>query len=241
MINLPEYFILFAGALIAAAISGSVGFGGALLLLPLLAGQLGTTLAVPLLTVVQLIGNLSRVFFGFRQIHWRPVVWFLAAALPASVLGALLFVSIPASWATRSIGLLLLVFVALRLAGRPHFKSGRGILLAGGAATGLLSGLAGSAGPLGAAVFLSLGLPPVSYVASEATTALVMHGAKTLVYLGQMNLPASLLPLAVFLGMAMVLGTWISKRWIERLPAERFRFFVTLVLVAMAVRMIWHG
>lgn len=44
-----------------------------------------------------------------------------------------------------------------------------------------LSGLAGSVGPLGAAVFLSLGLPPVAYVASEASTATSMHIVKTII------------------------------------------------------------
>ena len=51
----------------------------------------------------------------------------------------------------------------------------------GGGIVGLLSGLVGSAGPLGAAIFLSLGLPPVAYVASEAVTAFVMHGVKIIV------------------------------------------------------------
>jgi len=241
MMTLPEYAMLFVGALIAAAISGSAGFGGALLLLPLLVHQVGVTMAVPLLTVVQLIGNLSRVGFGFRRIHWPSVGWFLALALPAAVLGALSFVSIPTSWATRAIGLLLLVFVALRLTGRPRFTPGRRLLLAGGALTGFLSGLAGSAGPLGAAVFLSLGLPPVSYVASEATTALVMHGAKAIVYQQQIALLRPIWLLAALLGIAMILGTWISKRWIESLPPQRFRIFVTLLLTLLAARMLWLG
>lgn len=42
--------------------------------------------------------------------------------------------------------------------------------------------LVGSVGPLGAVAFLSIGLPPVAHIASEATTALVMHGVKTIVY-----------------------------------------------------------
>lgn len=63
-----------------------------------------------------------------------------------------------------------------------EFKAGNKTLLAGGAITGLLSGLAGSGGPIGAAVFLTLGLPPISYIASEATTATAMHILKTVIY-----------------------------------------------------------
>ena len=41
----------------------------------------------------------------------------------------------------------------------------------GGGMTGLVNGLLGISGPLSSAVFLTLELAPVSYIASEATTA----------------------------------------------------------------------
>lgn len=41
----------------------------------------------------------------------------------------------------------------------------------GGGMTGLVNGLLGISGPLSNAVFLTLELAPVSYIASEATTA----------------------------------------------------------------------
>jgi hypothetical protein len=41
----------------------------------------------------------------------------------------------------------------------------------GGGVTGLVNGLLGISGPLCSAVFLTLELAPVSYIASEATTA----------------------------------------------------------------------
>ncbi len=48
-------------------------------------------------------------------------------------------------------------------------------MIIGGGITGFLSGLAGSAGPPGAAFFLGLNLSAVAYVASEAFTALALH------------------------------------------------------------------
>ena len=67
----------------------------------------------------------------------------------------------------RLIGVFLLVVVGLR-----HTRLGEGrvperLLAPAGAVIGLLSAVAGSAGPLGAAVFLSLKLPAQAYVASE--------------------------------------------------------------------------
>src|SRR4051812_28204401 len=89
--------LLFCGWL-AGTISGAVGFGGALLLLPILAFAVGGKTAVPILTVAQLLGNLSRVGFGWRDIRWRPALLFSTGAIPASFLGSRLFVEFPSAW-----------------------------------------------------------------------------------------------------------------------------------------------
>lgn len=52
-------------------------------------------MAIPILTVAQLIGNLSRVFLRFKQIKWKPVCMFILGAIPMSVLGAFSFVELP--------------------------------------------------------------------------------------------------------------------------------------------------
>lgn len=60
----------------------------------LLLASVGATHAVPLLTVAQLIGNLARAGFGFPQIRWKPVAWFLLGALPDSVAGLLVAIAL---------------------------------------------------------------------------------------------------------------------------------------------------
>jgi hypothetical protein len=106
---------------------------------------------------------------------------------------------------------------------------------------GFLSGLVGSAGPLGAAIFLSLGLPPVAYIASETTTALAMHGVKTVVYQRYITLDREFWLLAMLMGVAMILGTWSAKRVIEHIPQVMFQRFVAILLVAISVYMVIHG
>ncbi len=236
-----ELVYLFAAAFLAAAVSGAAGFGGALLLLPLLVATVGVTQAVPLLTIAQLIGNLSRAGFGFTQIRWKPVGLFLLGAVPFSIVGALSFVRLPKDLVTRSIGAAILVFVALKYFGLLEIKRGRAVLVGGGGVVGFLSGLVGSAGPLGAAIFLSLGLPPVAYVASEAATALVMHAVKTAVYQHYIVLDREFWGLAALMGVAMVLGTWSANRVIERMPRATFQRFVAILLATIAGYMMIHG
>lgn len=235
------YVLLFVGAFCAAALSGAAGFGGALLLLPLLTRTVGPTLAVPLLTLAQLIGNVARMGLGVRQIRWRAVGCFLLGAVPCSILGAWSFVALPTGVITRLLGASILIFVALRARGRLQFTPGPQTLVLGGGIVGALSGLVGSAGPLGAAIFLTLKLPPVTYIASEATTATVLHVVKTIVYQRYIHFDQPTWLLALALGGAMVGGTLAGKRLIERLSAERFRQVVAVLLVGVAMHMIVFG
>jgi uncharacterized protein len=73
---------------LAATISGAAGFGGALLLLPILTITVGVKASVPILTVAQLLGNASRAGFGWREIRWRPALVFSAGAVKFSVSSA---------------------------------------------------------------------------------------------------------------------------------------------------------
>jgi len=236
-----QFIILFIGAFFAAAISGAAGFGGALLLLPLLVAYLGAEQAVPLLTVAQLIGNLSRAGFGFSKIQWKSVALFLIGAIPLAILGALSFLQLPKELVTRCIGLAIIVFVVLKITGVLKLKPGKLLLVLGGGVVGFLSGLVGSAGPIGAVIFLTLGLPPVAYVASEATTALAMHGVKLIIYQQFIVLDQQFWLLAILLGIAMILGTWTAKRIIERITPENFQKYISVLLIAIGIYMLIHG
>lgn len=232
---------LVLSSFIAALVSGAAGFGGALLLLPVVVYCVGPEQAVPLLTFAQLIGNGSRMLFGFRQIAWKPVTLFLLSAIPFSLIGAFGFSALSKDIVTRGIGAVLILFVLLKHYHLLEFKPGKKILLLGGALVGLISGLVGSAGPLGAAVFLTLDLPPVAYIASEATTATTMHLLKMFVYRQTLDLPSHTLFYGLAMGAAMILGTFLSRCLIQRLKKEQFRKWVGVLLCTTGVFMLLHG
>ena len=76
------YIVLILSSFAAACISGAAGFGGALLLLPVVTLCVGAETAVPILTIAQLLGNLSRIAFGIKQIDWKSVGLFARRAAP---------------------------------------------------------------------------------------------------------------------------------------------------------------
>lgn len=234
---LITWILLFAASWLAATISGAAGFGGALLLLPILTNVLGVKAAVPVLTIVQIWGNASRVWFGRTEIKWRPVIYFILTAIPFSIIGSLLFVDLPKQSILFGIGILLIAIVVLRRLKITSLNFGNKGLFFGGALTGFLSGIAGSAGPLGAAFFLGLDLPAIAYVASEAVTALAMHATKTIVYQKYALIGWKELGYGMLLGVGMVLGSWTGKRIIEKLSREKFILLVEVLLIVSAIQL----
>lgn len=233
--------ILFAGSFFAALLSGAAGFGGSLLLLPVVTACIGAQAAVPVLTIAQLIGNIARMTSGWRQIDWKSVGLFSLTALPLAALGAFGFSVLPKDLVTRLVGIALVLLVAVKLASRRELPKGKPTLLIGGAVTGGLSGLCGSGGPIGAAVFLSLELAPVAYIASEAATAAAMHILKTVIYHKLADLSGQALLLGLGMGACMIAGTYGAKYLIKDMEKGKFRTFVAVLLCVTGAYMALFG
>jgi len=220
-----------AAGFLGATLAAVTGFGGAAVLLPVLVATVGPRLAVPVLTVAQLIGNGSRVWFNRGEVSWPVVGWFALGGVPLAVAGGLLFANAPLHALTRLIGGFLIAIVLWRRlrplpAWRPTLRSFAGI----GAASSLLSALVGSVGPLMAPLFLAYGLVKGAYIGTEASATVVMHLAKLAAYRQAAVLPDRAILAGVALGPVMIAGSWAGKRIVDRMPAQ---VFVTVIEVTM--------
>lgn len=232
--TVSTWFILLFVSWLASTISGIAGFGGSLIILPVFSHLIGAKKAIPILTIAWMMGNLSRAGFGYKDIRWKPVIYFCIGAVPAAVLGARIFVELPSGLIMKAIGVFLLAIVVSRHLSVKYVLSEK-LFIPWGALVGFLSSVLGSAGPIGAVAFLSLNLPPAAYVASEAVTAVMMHLTKTVVY-GRYSLLTTYDLLTGFiLGSAMVIGSWTARRFVKKISGKTFGFFVDMLLGAAAL------
>ena len=91
---MTQFIVLTTVGLIAGGLSGAVGFGGGMILLPVITYFYGVEIAVPVSTIAQLLSNVSKAGMGFRSIEWKAVVRFLLVALPFTALGAFGFAKV---------------------------------------------------------------------------------------------------------------------------------------------------
>jgi uncharacterized protein len=220
-------------SLAAATLAAITGFGGAAVLLPVLVWAFGVREAIPILTVAQLVGNGSRVWFNRGQLDWRVVAWFAVGGVPTALLGGLLFAKAPLAALTRVLGAFLILIVVWR-----HVRPGvgrrfRAPAFAGiGAGASFLSALLGSVGPLMAPFFLAYGLAKGAYIGTEALCTVVMHVAKLVAYRRAAILPLHAVEIGLLLGPMMIMGTLAGKRIVDRLPERIFIAIIEATLIA---------
>ena len=211
-------------------------------MLPVLVWAFGIHDAVPVLTISQLMGNLSRVWFNRTELSLSVVKWFGLGAVPAAVAGGIVFATAPASALVRGLGLFLLIMVAYRNSPwTREIRIGLRGFLPLGATSGTMSALLGIAGPFMAPFFLAYGLVGGAYIGTEALATVMMHVTKLSVYGGYalIDLNAGLAGVAI--GSMMFAGSYLGKQVLNRLPDARFSLIVDAVLLAVGLLFIIRG
>ena len=234
--------VLAVVALAASTLAAISGFGGAAVLLPALTWIFGVREAIPILTVAQLIGNGSRVWFNRREVRWRVVGWFALGGVPAALVGGALFAKAPLPFLTRLLGIFLILIVVWRhirpaIRTKPPLRSFAFI----GAGASFLSALLGSVGPIMAPFFLAYGLIKGAYIGTEAMATVVMHVVKLVAYHETSILTAHAIWAGLALGPIMVLGSFLGKRVVDRLPEKIFVWIIEATLIVAGVMFLWKG
>jgi uncharacterized protein len=242
MPGMLQWIVLASVALLASTLAAVTGFGGAAVLLPVLVAAFGIRQAVPILTVAQLIGNGSRVWFNRRELDWRVVGWFATGAVPMALLGGYLFAKAPLSALTRLLGAFLLLVVVWRhLRPRQPKPFPIAVFTGIGAGASFLSALLGSVGPIMAPFFLAYGLVKAAYIGTEALSTVVMHVTKLVAYRQTAVLTWSGVVIGLALGPIMVLGSFLGKRIVDRLPERVFVGLIEAVLVVAGLLFLLRG
>jgi uncharacterized protein len=240
--NLVHLLLITGVALVASTLAAVSGFGGAAVLLPVLVASFGMREAIPILTVAQLIGNGSRVWFNRHELDWRVVGWFALGGIPMALIGGLLFARAPLTVLTRLLGLFLILVVAWRhVRPKTSSKPPAWSFSLIGAGASFLSALLGSVGPIMAPFFLAYGLIKGAYIGTEALSTVVMHVFKLIAYHHSSILPLHAVLAGLSIGPVMILGSYLGKRIVDRLPEKVFVWIIEATLLIAGVGFLWKG
>ncbi|WP_158309186.1 sulfite exporter TauE/SafE family protein [Pseudovibrio sp. FO-BEG1] len=231
--------IIALSGMFAGVLSGIVGTGSSIILLPILVAVFGTKAAIPIMAIAALIANCGRVIVWCSEINWRAVFFYAVPSIPMAALGANLLIAIPESVGSTILGLFFLVLIPVRYLLRSrNIGSKPAHLVLGGTLIGFLTGLVASSGPLSLAVFSSFGLVKSALIATEAAASLFVFGSKavTFSYLNVMS--TDILIGGALVGGSITLGTYAAKAILNKLSSKQHDRMIDLVLAGSGISMI---
>jgi uncharacterized protein len=232
-------FVLGVG-LAAGTISGIVGFGSSIMLMPVLVIVFGPLHAVPIMAIAAILANCSRVVIWWRQVDWRAVAAYSVTGVPAAALGARTLLVLPPRLIEGALGFFFLAMIPAR-----RWLAARGFalrlwhLVIIGAVVGFLTGIVVTTGPITAPIFLAYGLVKGAFIASEAASSLAVYLSKAAVFRRFGALPLEVITQGLITGASLMVGAWIAKGFVLRLDPDRFRLLMDGLMLLSGLTMLW--
>ena len=234
-------FVLTVG-LVAGTLSGIVGTGSSIMLMPVLVYEYGPKEAVPIMAVAAVMANLSRILAWWREVDWRACAAYSITGIPAAALGARTLLVLPAQTVDITIGLFLIAMVPLRhWLARHQLKAQLWHLAVGGAIIGFLTGIVVSTGPLSVPLFLFYGLSKGAFLATEAASSLGLYVSKSVTFQRFGALTPDILLKGLITGGSLMSGAFLAKRFVLHMKPDMFRLVMDGIMLAAGLTMLWNA
>ena len=235
-----EYLFVLGVGLIAGTLSGIVGFGSSIMLMPVLVIVFGPLQAVPIMAIAAIMANLSRILVWWRQVDWRACAAYSVTGVPAAALGARTLLVLPPRLVELALGAFFILMIPARrwLAAHdlrlrlPH-------LSVIGLVVGFLTGIVVSTGPITAPIFLAYGLVKGAFLATEAAGSLAVYVSKSITFRTLGALPQDVIVKGLVSGSSLMVGALIAKRFVLKIPPERFRLLMDGLMLVSGLAMLW--
>lgn len=224
----------------AGMVSGIVGTGSSMMLMPVLVIFFGPLQAVPIMAIGAVMGNLGKVLAWRREIDWRACAAYCATAVPGAALGVRTLLALPAHAVDIVLGLFFIAMVPARrwLARRAIRFSLWHLALIGGP-VGFLTGIVVSTGPITVPVFTSYGLERGAFLATEAAASLAVYAAKITVFKEFGALPADVVAKGLIAGTALMAGSFFARSVVLKMQPATFRMLVDGLMLSSGLSLLW--
>ncbi len=235
-----SYLLVCGVGLAAGLLSGVVGTGSSIMLLPVLVYAFGPKQAVPIMAVAAVMSNLAKVMAWRREVDWRAFAAYSAGGIPAAALGARTLLVLPAHAVDVALGAFFLATIpARRWLKVRDFHIRLWQLALAGAAIGFITGIVVSTGPLSVPAFLAYGLTRGAFLSTEAMSSLVLYAAKVSTFRAFGALPLTVIVQGLIAGASLMAGAFAGKAVVLRMSTDRFEHVLDAMLLVAGCALLW--
>ncbi|MGI9417734.1 MAG: sulfite exporter TauE/SafE family protein [Geminicoccaceae bacterium] len=226
-----------------AAMLGSVsGMGAGMIVTLFITPIIGAKAVIPVISVLMLINNASRVWFYRDGLQLHRVGLIAGVAVPMSALGALVYIRLDGAFVQILLGLVLIASIPIRrwIEGRKVIPSQPQIVAISGV-FGFLSSVIVGAGMLVIPMLMGLGLTGPALLATDGMIAVLVNLAKVIFFGSLDALSLQLFLLAVAMGLCTVPGTWAGAWLVRRTSIKLHTAFIEALIVIGGASLIWSA
>jgi uncharacterized membrane protein YfcA len=234
------YILIFLLGLAAGCLSGIVGTGAGIILLPILVFQFGAQEAVPIMAVAGLLGNLAKIMSWWREVELRAFLAYSIAGAVGAAAGAFTLLVLPPNTAEAVLGVLFLMIVPVR-----HFLAARNVklglfgLVVSGALISFISGIVLTSGPMSIPAFSAYGLTKGALLSTEALSAFVVQCVKVVIFWWGGALPLASFLKGAAVGGSIMIGAFAGKAVVQRMSSHMFERMLDAMLVVAGLSLLW--
>jgi uncharacterized protein len=235
-----EYLVILALALAAGTLSGVVGTGSSLILMPFLVVFFGPKHAVPIMAIAAIMGNLGRVLAWRRLVDWRAVGAYSATAIPGAAWGVHTLLALPARAVDVALGVFFISMIPARrwLARRELRVTPLHLALIGGP-IGFITGIVVSTGPLTVPIFVAYGLDKGAFLSTEAAASLAVYCAKVVAFGALGALPLEVVFQGLLCGSGLMAGAFVGRQFVLRISADLFKRVLDALMLVSGASLLW--
>jgi len=232
----------------SSMVYGVIGFGDALILIPIITPIIGIKNAIILVNLWGILTALLNFIKYRRLLDKAYFIRFLSLGIPATIFGTFILVEIKLEWIELIFGIFILGYSALKL--YQYFKKKDKIefenllnttsplIIAGGFTYGLLAALISAAGPLNVAMLEKTGHYRENFIGNFAAIGFSLSIARTPFYFIANIFPYELLILFLLGFPIIFLGTKFGQRLTPKIPVKTFQVLVFCFLIVIGLKSI---
>jgi uncharacterized membrane protein YfcA len=241
------YLSLFA-ILMSSMVYGVIGFGDALVLLPIITPLIGIKNAVILVNLWGLLTSFLN-FVKYRQFLDRGYFFrFISLGIPATIFGTFLFIEIGLEWIDLMLGIFIFGYSVQKLY---HYvrksetvdvikqlNTTAPLILAGGFTYGILTSLISAAGPVNVAMLEKTGHYRENFIENFAIIAFTLSVARTPFYFITGLFPYELTILFLLGFPVIFLGIKLGHKLTPKISVKTFQILIFCFLIGISLKTI---
>lgn len=246
-VSLLQLILVAVVGFAASFLGGVSGYGNSALLPLVLIPITGPEPLVPIISIVGISNNLTRIVAFRRYIDFSHSWLVLVFSLPACLLGAYTYTKLTAPIILILIGTMLTLSVPLRrmLRNRNIALEKRG--LAGGSVIfGFLTGTTPGAGVILMSLLMATGMTGASIIGTDAMISAVTGIARMGVYWYSGAMTAQVVAFGLLIGFSSLPGAFAARWFVERLPVHMHTAILDVIvilggatMIVQAIRQFW--